>query len=128
MFEIKDPKHPLVRLFFFPLAAAAAAALFAFMWRMLNADFLPYIGEGFRSVQVCFLAGIAFWLSTVAGLSGALKERQEAEALTVYARKVYWRLVACILFIPLGRIVFSILPPWDNSTGAIMGVVIGSMF
>jgi len=127
MFKFREPNHPLARLLY-PIAAVGPAALFAFMWRGLNAEFLPFIGKGANSTQTSVVAGAVFWFWIYRKCRATLKDSPEPATVGLCAKWIYWQLVAAAIAIPAGRIIFSFVPPWDNSIGAVLGFCIGAMF
>jgi len=127
LIEAKLPKsihHPAMQLAL-PLAAVAPAALFGILWHLLNSPFLPYIGEGYDSPAVCLMAGVCFFAWVCRGLHEAWNEKHGDGQVMPHVQRIYWQLVTACVAVPGGRILFSILPPWDNAIGGIIGTLTG---
>ena len=127
MFRIRDPNHPLTRPFWL-IVSIGPAMVFALLWRLLNSDYLPRFGEGNNSTLVCLLAGAGFWAWTYYGICDALKDRPAKKFdLRRWGQYVLLHILITLIAVPSGRIVFSILPPWDNASGAFIGLLIGHL-
>ena len=125
MFRIRDLNHPLTRPFWL-IVSIGPAAVFALLWKILNANYLPRFGETGNSTRLSLLVGIIFGAWTYFGICDALKDRPKRKFdLRRWGQYVLLHLLVTLIAIPTGRIVFSILPPYDNSSGALIGLVIG---
>jgi hypothetical protein len=122
---IHNPKHPFA--FYVILAVTfVPAAFFAFLWKCLNSDFLPYLGEGADSTGAAVLAGGCFWLGCLWKRNWVEPKDSGDEYMKNQAKLVGWHLAAASIGIPAGRIIFSVLPPWNEAIGAILGASSGS--
>src|SRR5271169_250205 len=99
MFPIRDPKHPFARIFY-STAALGPAIAFAILWKCLNANFLPYIGEGADGNGTAFLAGLAFWLWSYSGIAKVFQKEPSEAAVRFQAKRIYWQLAVSIISIP----------------------------
>lgn len=111
-------------MFVLPVTAVAPAALFALLWRFLNAEFLPYIGEGYDSPSDCFIAGLLFYFWVVLSYFNWRNQKHSDGSVLPHMKQVYWNLIAATIAVPGGRILFSILPPWDNALGGLIAFVV----
>ena len=124
MFEFREPKPAVVKALA-PIAAVGPAALFAFMWRWLNGEFAPYLSEGFDSPAECMIAGVLFWFWISAGIERSVDRKQTEGLVKTHVERVYWKLISVAVAIPFGRVLFSLVPPWDNRIGGILGLAFG---
>lgn len=121
----KSIHHPAMEVILL-LTALAPAALFVLLWRVLNSEFLPYIGEGYDSRAECLAAGVLFYLWVFHGIRRYQNEKEGEGQIMPLVQWVYWRLATACVAIPGGRVLFSFLPPWDNAIGGVIGIFIGS--
>ncbi len=126
MQDLPDPKLPAVRLFA-SIFAIAPAALFVFVWKWLNSEFPPYLSSGFNSTLESLLAGVWFWSRTVSGAEEYIANSTTDGLLKSQMQQAYWRIITAALAIPMGRIVFSVIPPWNNGIGALIAVALGNI-
>lgn len=119
----KSIHHPAMKVAI-PLAAVGPAALFGILWRLLNLPMGPYIGEGCDSPASSLIAAVCFYFGVCGGFKKAWNDKNTDGSVMPYVQRVYWQLVTTCVAIPGGRILFSILPPWDNALGGVIGIAI----
>jgi len=108
-----------IRLLIF-VAALGPAALFGVSWRLLNSDFSPYVGEGIHSKEAAFTAGLCFYF----WLLSLTKHCRSLRSLPAQGKTAYWSFLLALAAVPGGRLLFSILPPWDNGFGGVIATVV----
>jgi hypothetical protein len=124
MYSIRNPKFWVYEPFIL-IELALSVPAFGFAWSILNADYIPRIGVGANGFFASCAGGLAFayWCSLQLEPSHALSPRKSF--LTEQLNCFILPFVGSAIGIPLGRIVFSILPPWHNSWGSVIGAFSG---
>jgi hypothetical protein len=104
-------------------ATAGPAVLFALIWAACNRE-LRYIGEGFGGPGFTFAAGLLCWI-WLALSRLPCPENQSPPSLHAVAAWVATHLAVSPFSIFGGRVLFSLIPPFSNDYGAILGLLIG---
>jgi hypothetical protein len=106
-------------------AAIGPAIIFAILWQVTNLS-IPYIGEGFRGSEVGFAAALCCWVWLILKLWRG-EQASGVPSLSAVAKWVAIQLAVACGSIFSGRILFSIIPPFRNDWGAILGLLVGSL-
>jgi|GEM_PF-2641789 len=104
----------------------SAAAFFYPLWIGLNAK-AKYLGEGFDGYGSGLMASTCFFFWANKAASDAEKNVAEGEVPNATER-ILIKLAATCFMIPVGRIAFTILPPWHNAIGAVIAPWIAGPF
>lgn len=119
----REQVESLAHSTFIMVAAIGAAVFFAFIWEFTNHE-VTFIGEGFDSPGACFAAGLVCWI----WVFRQTKLRRDESGLSLIPNLYKWIAINFAIApfsIFTGRVVFSFIPPWDNSIGAVLGLLIG---
>ena len=124
MLSLRDPNHPLSRPYLL-IVTAIPAVVFAVMWWWLNSNFLPFFGVGNSSISSSELVGAVAWWWNYRGLQKAQKGNEPEILAKQHNHKVYWNLAAAVVSVPFGRMIFTMIPPWNDAIGAYIGLLLG---
>jgi len=117
--QVKRMRHNSLIL----AGAIGPSILFALIWDACNGE-IRYIGEGFHGPGASFFAGLACWL-WLALIKFYCHQHQTPPSLAVMAKGIAIQLAVSPFSILAGRVLFSLIPPYVNDYGAILGFVIG---